>query len=243
MDRMATKTTQAAPKLVNYIRVSTKRQGESGLGLDGQIKAVNDYAASVNGQIVATYREVESGKNNARPELAKAIAHAKRIRARLVIAKLDRLARNVHFVSGLMESNVDFICCDNQHANRLTIHILAAVAEDEARRISERTKAALQAAKARGMLLGSARPGHWSGRDGVRLAAAAKARKAAKELRDREAAPIYNEVRPIITRMKTEGASLQAIAGKLNSDGFTTLRGANWNRMQVSRLVASAEKS
>ena len=117
------------------------------MGLEAQDAAIKAYAASVGGEVAGHYTEVESGKRADRPELAKAVAHAKRAKARLVIAKLDRLARNVAFVSALMESGVDFVACDNPHANRLTIHILAAVAEDEARRISERTKAALAAAK------------------------------------------------------------------------------------------------
>lgn len=238
MAAMKPTNTNAAPKIVAYYRVSTKRQGESGLGLDGQTTAVTAYAASVAGAIVATYREVESGKNNDRPQLAKAIAHAKRIKGRLVIAKLDRLARNVAFVANLMESGVDFACCDNPHANRLTIHILAAVAEDEARRISERTKAALAAAKARGTLLGSARPGHWDGRESVRLAAAEKARAAALAKHEEEAAPIYGEVKPLARALHGEGLSLRRIAERLNSDGFTTLRGAAWSAMQVSRLIA-----
>src|SRR6185369_12637823 len=101
------------------------------------------------------YVEVESGKKAARPQLLAALAHPRRTKATLVVAKLDRLTRNVAFLSALMESGVDFVACDNPHANRLTIHILAAVAEDEARRISERTKAALAAYKARGGKLGS----------------------------------------------------------------------------------------
>jgi DNA invertase Pin-like site-specific DNA recombinase len=233
---MNTTSTTKAAKLINYVRVSTKRQSESGLGLDGQLSAVQNYAASVGGNIVATYKEVESGKNNARPELAKAIAHARRIKGTLVIAKLDRLARNVAFVANLMEANCDFVCCDNQNANRLTIHILAAVAEDEARRISERTKVALQAAKDRGQLLGSARPGHWDGREDVRTAAGRKARKAALEAHKAIATAIYAEVKPTIEAMRNAGESLQAVADKLNSDGFTTLRGMAWNRMQVMRL-------
>jgi DNA invertase Pin-like site-specific DNA recombinase len=227
---------KASHKLVNYIRVSTKRQSESGLGLDGQVAAVQQYASSVGGLVVATYREVESGKNNARPQLALAIAHAKRIKATLVIAKLDRLARNVAFVANLMEANCDFVCCDNQNANRLTIHILAAVAEDEARRISDRTKVALQAAKDRGQLLGSARPGHWDGREDVRTAAGRKARKAALEAHRTASAPIYAEVKPTIETMRNAGESFQAIADKLNCGGFTTLRGMTWNKMQVMRL-------
>ena len=234
---MVDTTTRAEVKLCGYVRVSTKRQGDSGLGLEGQLAAISAHAANVNGSIVTTYREVESGRNNARPELAKAIARAKRVKATLVIAKLDRLARNVHFVSGLMESGVDFIACDNPHANRLTIHILAAVAEDEARRISERTKAALAAAKARGTPLGTHRPGHYTGTVEQHRRAAAIARKAAAAAHLASAAPLYDEFRPIIAEKSAEGASLQAIADHLNASGHATLRGRRWNRMQVSRLL------
>ncbi len=138
-----------------YYRVSTRKQGESGLGLEAQQSYVINYARTGSHEIIVSYQEIETGKRSDRPELAKAIAHAKRAKATPVIAKLDRLARNVHFLSGLMESRVDFVCCDNPHANRLTLHILAAVAEDEACRISERTVAALAAYKARGATLGT----------------------------------------------------------------------------------------
>jgi DNA invertase Pin-like site-specific DNA recombinase len=148
-----------AQRLVAYYRVSTAKQGASGLGLEGQEAAVASYAKSNNSVLLRSYTEVETGKRSDRPELARALADCKLSRATLVIAKLDRLSRNVHFLSGLMESGVDFIACDNPHANRLTLHILAAVAEDEARRISERTRAALAAYKARGGVLGAARPG------------------------------------------------------------------------------------
>ena len=127
--------------LIPYYRVSTKKQGASGLGLEAQQDCVNNYSRNGAHKIIASYQEIETGKRSDRPELAKAIMHAKRAKATLIIAKLDRLARNVHFLSGLMEARVDFVCCDNPHANRLTLHILAAVAEDEARAISERTKA------------------------------------------------------------------------------------------------------
>src|SRR5262245_20848184 len=152
-------------KIIAYYRVSTRKQGDSGLGLEGQQHEVQTHAQRNNATIVASYKEVERGKKSDRPELAKALAHAKRSKAVLVVAKLDRLSRNVAFLSALMESKVQFVCCDNPHATSLTIHILAAVAEDEAKRISARTKAALAAAKMRGTLLGSARPGHWSGRE------------------------------------------------------------------------------
>src|SRR5262249_20330502 len=152
-------------RLVAYFRVSTIKQGRSRLGLEAQEAAVNQLAHQHDSKVLASYREVESGKRKDRPELAKALLHAKKAKATLVVAKLDRLARNVAFISSLMESDVPFICCDNPNLNRLTIHILAAVAEEEARLISSRTKAALQALKSRGVKLGAARDGYWDGRD------------------------------------------------------------------------------
>src|SRR5271165_529755 len=154
--------------IIAYYRVSTKQQGESGLGLEGQETAVQSYARQIGATIKAAYVEVESGKVADRPELAKALAHARRSKATLCVAKLDRLARNVEFLARVMNSETDFVACDNPAANRLTLHIHAAVAEAEAKAISERTKAALSAAKARGTLLGSARPGHWEGREDAR---------------------------------------------------------------------------
>jgi DNA invertase Pin-like site-specific DNA recombinase len=147
-------------QFVTYYRVSTDRQGRSGLGLEAQREAVARYLASVGGNLVAEHTEIETGKRNDRPELAKALAVCRKRRTKLVIAKLDRLSRNVAFIAALMDSNVEFVACDNPHAARLTLHILAAVAEHEREMISIRTKAALAAAKARGKALGryGARP-------------------------------------------------------------------------------------
>lgn len=230
----AAKTAASPPKLVGYVRVSTKKQGESGLGLEGQRAALDAYARSIDSRYLATYREVESGKRADRPELAAALAHARRSRARLVIAKFDRLARNVHFLSGLMESGVDFVACDNPHANRLTIHILAAVAEDEARRISERTRAALAAYRARGGVLGAARPGsrRLSHADAVRGAStAAPLHRAAADA-------AYVDLVPLLRELRARGLSDREIARRLAAEGHTTRRGREWSGKQVARVLA-----
>jgi DNA invertase Pin-like site-specific DNA recombinase len=222
--------------LVAYYRVSTQKQGASGLGLEAQVAAVDAYARAHDADVLKTYQEIESGKRADRPELDRALAHAKRSGATLVIAKLDRLARNVHFLSGLMESGVDFIACDNPHANRLTIHILAAVAEDEARRISERTRAALAAYKARGGKLGAARP------EVPKLTAEARSRgaRAAGATARAKADADYNDLAPAMVAMRSSGLSLRAIATRLNAEGQTTRRKRPWNPVQVARVLKRA---
>jgi DNA invertase Pin-like site-specific DNA recombinase len=142
---------------VAYYRVSTNRQGESGLGLDAQRKAVTDYLDGGSWKLLAELTEIESGKHADRPQLAVALAACKKHKARLVIAKLDRLSRNLAFIATLIDSGVEFVAVDNPHANKLTVHILAAVAQHEREMISQRTKDALQAAKARGTQLGNPR--------------------------------------------------------------------------------------
>jgi DNA invertase Pin-like site-specific DNA recombinase len=142
---------------IAYYRVSTPRQGTSGLGLEVQRAAVLHHIGT--GRLAAEYTEVESGKRHMnRPQLLAALAECRKKRGTLVIAKLDRLGRNVAFISALMEGGADFVCCDNPHANRLMLHMLAAFAQHEREQISERTKAALAAAKARGVKLGNPRP-------------------------------------------------------------------------------------
>src|SRR5260370_10058350 len=137
----------AIGKFIAYLRVSTDKQGHSGLGIEAQRKAVNDYLNGGHCQVLAEDVEIESGKRLDGPQLAAALAHAKARGATIVIAKLDRLARNVAFISNLMESGVEFVAADMPMANRLTVHVLAAVAEHEQKMISQRTKAALEAAK------------------------------------------------------------------------------------------------
>jgi DNA invertase Pin-like site-specific DNA recombinase len=144
-----------SPRFVSYVRVSTERQGKSGLGLDALRAAVNIYVAGQRGQLIQEFREIESGKKDERPQLAAALAARRKHKAALVIAKLDGLARRVSFISSLMDGDVDFVACDFPQANRPTLHILAAVAEHEREMISQRTRSALQAARRRGVKLGN----------------------------------------------------------------------------------------
>ena len=227
-------------KIIGYFRVSTKQQGQSGLGLEAQKAAVQAYAKAAGCSTLADYTEIESGKIADRPKLAAAIAHARRAKAKLVIAKLDRLARNVAFLSALMDSGCEFLACDNPTANRLTIHILAAVAEDEAIRISQRTKAALAAAKARGTLLGSDRPGHWKGREESRFAGLAKGRAKSIEARRVKALNAVRDLVPELQKMRAEGKSLREIASQLNAQGQRTVRGSEWTAVAVQRVLVRA---
>jgi DNA invertase Pin-like site-specific DNA recombinase len=222
-------------KLISYYRVSTRKQGESGLGIEAQRAAVRDYATRTGSTIVKEYTEVESGKKANRPELRKAQTHARRVQGTLCVAKLDRLSRNVAFLSALMEDGgVDFVACDNPHANRLTIHILIAVAEDEARRISERTKAALAAFLARGGRLGN--PSNLTPQH------ARKGRKLAWEAVAHNADLAYKDEYSILTEKRAAGLSLQEIADHLNAEGYVTRSGKPWHRMQVARVLERAAK-
>ena len=220
-------------KIVAYYRVSTQKQGKSGLGLEGQRAAIQAFAKANDGQIVKEFTEVETGKRADRPKLAKALAHARLSKATLVIAKLDRLARNVAFLSNLMESGVDFKACDNPYADSFTVHILAAVAEKEAKDISARTKAALGAYKARGGLLGGARP---ECRGNLSQAAMVRGREISAKVRTENARNAYAELIPQMAEMREQGKSYREIADRLNEDGFTTSRGNPWSHVQV-RLV------
>ncbi|MBA3678212.1 MAG: recombinase family protein [Sphingosinicella sp.] len=204
---------------VSYLRVSTQRQGQSGLGIEAQRTAVDQYLGTIGGTLLEEHIEVESGSNRHRPILLKSIAQAKKAGATLVIAKLDRLARNVAFVSALMEAGVEFVAVDFPAANKLLIHIMAAVAEHERMLISERTKAALAVAKSRGVRLGV---------NGQRLAEQHKA--AAMEFAQTLREPVLDAVR--------EGArTLQNVADQLNRGGQLTREGALWSPMGVRRLM------
>ena len=229
--------------IVAYYRVSTDKQGASGLGLEAQRSTVERYAAGIGATIFAAFTEVESGKIAARPELEKAIALCRRSGYTLAIAKLDRLARNVAFLTKLMDLHgLEFVACDLPHANRLTIHILAAVAEDEARRISERTKAGLAALKARGVLLGSARPGHWDGREHLRQAGLLKGQAIAHRVAHQRwvelVGPIWREYR----ELRDAGVAEEVIAQRLNDRGERTATGLPWSKQALKNLQRSVDR-
>ena len=222
-------STKHSGRYVAYYRVSTARQGRSGLGLEAQRQAVGEHLNGGNWKLVGEYTEVESGKRSDRPKLAEALKACRLQGAKLIIAKLDRLARNVAFISNLMESKVEFEAVDFPQANRLTIHIMAAIAEHEAKMISDRTRAALAAAKARGKRLGGFR-----GRAGT-AADCAKARRA-KSLAAKSRAA---DLAPVIEDIRTAGAnSLRSIAKELNERGISAPRGGVWSAAQVRAAIA-----
>lgn len=209
-------------KFVAYYRVSTTGQGVSGLGLEAQREAVERYLNGGSWSLIEAFTEVETGKgSNAldrRPQLKAALAYARKHKATLVIAKLDRLARNVHFISGLMETGVEFVAADRPDADRFTLHLEAALAEREARIISERTKAALAAAKRRGVVLGA---------NGRALAV-------------RNRAEAVERIAPMAGRLaalRGQGLSLRRIATTLNGEGVSSPCGGSWHPATVQRAL------
>jgi DNA invertase Pin-like site-specific DNA recombinase len=221
----------AEGKWISYLRVSTKRQGRSGLGLEAQRNSVDEYLNGGNWALVKEFVEVESGKRSGRPMLADALKTCRAYGANLVIAKLDRLSRDAHFLLGLEKAGVDFVAVDMPNANRLTVGIMAMVAEDEGRRISARTKDALAAAKRRGKKLGGDRGVVPSDKARELATAAIKARSASRAA----------DLAPIIEELRTAGAvTLSAIAAGLNEKGIPTPRnGSRWTATQVGRLLAA----
>jgi DNA invertase Pin-like site-specific DNA recombinase len=219
-------------KFVSYLRVSTARQGVSGLGLEAQRAAVAGYLNGGDWELLREIVEVESGKRNDRPALAEALKLCRKHKATLVIAKLDRLARNVAFISNLMESGAEFVAVDMPQANRFVVHILAAVAEHEAEAISKRTKAALAAAKARGTQLGGRR---------VSAERFAEIGTAGRKVRSENADKRTAEIMPLISNIQAAGAtSLRQIAAALNTQNATAPRGGEWSAVQVQRTITAA---
>lgn len=217
---------------VAYYRVSTARQGRSGLGLEAQQKAVADYLNGGCWELLAEFVEVESGKSDDRPQLEQALAMCELSGATLVVAKLDRLSRNLAFLAKLQESGARFVAADLPEANELTIHIMAAVAQAERKAISTRTKEALAAARARGVKLGGNRGNLEDLRKGPARSAQVRSRQAA----DR-AVKVRRQVESIITAGGPR--SLRQIAEALNRRGITAPRGGKWHPAQVRKCLSA----
>ena len=220
-------------KFVSYLRVSTDRQGRSGLGLEAQRKAVADYLNGGNWELIAEFVEVETGKRDDRPKLREALHRAKVTGATLVIAKLDRLSRNLAFIAALQDSGAKFVAADMPEANETMIQFMAVIAQHERKMISTRTKAALAAARARGKRLGNpnlvalqavgaGKPGWTAGADSNRASADRFAR----------------DVLPVVEAIRADGiTSLEGIANALNSRGILTARGGRWYATTVRNLL------
>lgn len=216
----------ATGKFIAYYRVSTERQGRSGLGLEAQQAAVAAYLNGGNWELMGEFVEVETGKGaNAlerRPQLRAALDQCKKMKATLVIAKLDRLARNVHFVSGLIETGVEFVAADMPHANKTMIQIYAVMSEHERDQISARTKAALAAARARGVTMGTA---------------GAANLKPNIEQRQQAADEFAGKLKGVVEGMKARGLSQRAMCAELNQLGVKTARGGKWSLIQLQRII------
>lgn len=211
---------------IAYYRVSTTKQGQSGLGLEAQRASVESYAQAQRLKIVGEYQELETGTGKRqRPKLAAAIREAKEKHALLLIGKLDRLARSVAFISNLMETGVNFVAVNMPDANRLTVHIMAALAEHEARLISVRTRDALRASRARGKRLGT--PTNLTD----------EGRRRSREKQHSEALEAYRQVAPYIVTLREAGQSMRSIAGILNSQGHVTRQGKQWSVSQVQNVL------
>ena len=228
---------KTASKFVSYLRVSTARQGKSGLGLDAQREAVRQFVTSRAGRIIAPeFVEVESGKRDDRPELVKALKRCRLTGATLVVAKLDRLSRNAAFLMTLRDSGVQFVAADLPEANTMTVGVMAVVAQHEREAISQRTGAAFAAAKARGKELGGLRAGAPDIRKHQRAGVKAAQAKAHERLMD-----IADDLRAV----SKEGLSLQAMAARLNAMEIKTARKATWTATAVQRhhVVETSPKS
>jgi DNA invertase Pin-like site-specific DNA recombinase len=222
----------AKGNFIAYYRVSTAKQGASGLGLEAQQKAVLDTLNGGNWKLQSSYTEIETGKNNDRPKLKEALQECRLTSATLIVAKLDRLARNLVFIGTLMESGVDFVACDMPSANKLTIHILAAVAQAEAEAISHRTKVALAAAKARGTKLGG-------NRGKLNDETRKKACQRSAEVRQKRVRARQAELLPLIQTIRNNGAlTFEQVAAELNRRNIDTpQKKGPWQAAQVYRIL------
>jgi len=221
-----------SPKYVTYFRVSTDKQGKSGLGLEAQMASVGQFVGNRKAVVLDSFTEIESGKRADRPELSKALRKCSLTGAVLVIAKLDRLSRDIAFIANLQKSKVEFICCDMPDANTLTIGMMAVLAQYERELISERTKAGLKAAKKKGIKLGNPSL-HLIRNTDTSKANAARSQNA--QARNKQLMEIIQE----IEHDNKSKMTLGEIANALNLTGYRTARGYGFTKTQVSRIKAS----
>jgi DNA invertase Pin-like site-specific DNA recombinase len=212
-------------RFVSYLRVSTERQGRSGLGLEAQRQAVAQFLNGGAWKLLGEFVEVESGKKSDRAKLAAAVAQCKLTGSTLLVAKIDRLSRNLHFLTGMRDAGIEFVACDNPQANHLTVNILAAVAEAEGKAISARTKAALAASTKK---LGGYRGGPMV--DGAR----------GRDAQRKRAAEFAARVKPLALGMQAKGMSLRQIGAALASQGVLTSRGGQWTAAAVNAVLRAA---
>lgn len=217
-------------RFISYIRVSTQKQGRSGLGEEAQRATIQETATRNRWTVLQEFKEIESGKIDDRPQLRKALEACKRTGARLLVAKLDRLSRDVAFVAGLMKTKAEFVACDMPEANTFSIHIMSAMAEYERTLISKRTKDALQAAKARGKELG---------KNNLTEEGASKGAAQSLKVRQAKANEYAQRMKPIIQELQSQGLSLNAIAKKMMENGELTPRGGTiWTPTTAKNVLA-----
>jgi DNA invertase Pin-like site-specific DNA recombinase len=223
----------AEGKFLAYYRVSTAKQGRSGLGLDAQREAVRAFLNGGNWTLLAEHTEVESGKLDSRPELAKALQACRLTGATLVIAKLDRLSRDAAFLLNLEKAGVEFVAADMPNANRLTVRLMAVIAQEEREMISARTKAALDAAKAKGKRLGGRRDTLRDGTPNLHMVD----HRLGMEARQKRAEAFAAGVGPLVAEMRRAGHSLRQIAAELTQRGIRTSRGGAWTADAVRSVL------
>jgi DNA invertase Pin-like site-specific DNA recombinase len=223
----------AEGRYVAYYRVSTAKQGRSGLGLDAQRDAVRAFLNGGNWALLSEHTEVESGKRDDRPEMANALTACRLTGATLIIAKLDRLSRDAAFLLGLEKSGVEFIAADMPNANRLTVRLMAVIAQEEREMISARTKAALAAAKARGVRLGGRRATLRDGRPNAHVVD----NRMGTEARQRRADAFAARVGPMVAEMRQAGRSLRQIAAEMALRGVKTANGGQWSADAVRAVL------
>ncbi len=216
-------------KYVAYYRVSTQKQGKSGLGLEAQKKMVTDFVAINGGEIVAEYTEIESGKHDSRPELMNAMKHASLVGGRLLVGKLDRLSRDLHFITSLQKSRVDFVVSDLPGCDSFTINIYGSLAQREREMIASRTKAGLAAAKARGVKLGT---------NNLKPELVKDASAKGVQVRQQNADDFAARVKPTIEALIAQGNSLRGVAAELDKLGVKTARGGVWTPTAVKNVLA-----